>query len=193
MGERAVIVSSHLIQARVLEMILIKLGYRVDIREDVSVPASDAAELLFTDPLPISKEETVKLLVRLRAPKVDPKPVSPEVFSTTALDENFMGNLDLVKSLLARFVERTARQIAAIPGMAESGDWETAHRDAHTIKGSARSMSGMELGDAAMRWEETCKRQDLDAVKALAPEVEEAFARFKTAVEQFISSKGEGE
>jgi HPt (histidine-containing phosphotransfer) domain-containing protein len=103
-----------------------------------------------------------------------------------------MGNMDLVRSLLGRFIERTTLQITGIPGIAESGDWETARREAHTIKGSARSMSGMDLGDAAMRWEETCKNKDLDAVKALGPEVAEALVRFKAAAEQFLSEPPSG-
>jgi HPt (histidine-containing phosphotransfer) domain-containing protein len=221
MNENVVIRCSHLVQALVLGMILIKQGYHVEIPEDNSAPVSSPVLLLFTDAaagplpaekcialynkdaedpslfkargfigalsLPVSREETVKLLAHLRVPGMDPKPVSPGVFSGAELDENFMGNLVLVKSLLVRFVERTANQIASIPGMAQTGDWETARREAHTIKGSARSMSGVELGDAAFRWEEACKQQDLDAVKALIPEVEEAFARFKDAAEQFAA------
>jgi HPt (histidine-containing phosphotransfer) domain-containing protein len=98
-----------------------------------------------------------------------------------------MGNTELIRSLLRRFIERTERQIAGIPGLAERGDWETAVRETHTIKGSAWNLSAMDLGDAAMRWEETCRNQDPAGVSAQGPEVAAAFARFKTLAEQYLS------
>jgi HPt (histidine-containing phosphotransfer) domain-containing protein len=113
------------------------------------------------------------------------------IFSGTELRENFMENMDLVRSILRRFISRTERQIAEIPGLIEKGDWETAVRETHTIKGSARNLSALELGDAAMRWEEACKRKD----PAAAPhgETAAAFARFKAAAEEFLAPEAEGE
>jgi HPt (histidine-containing phosphotransfer) domain-containing protein len=115
------------------------------------------------------------------------------IFSAAELRENFMGNMELVRSILVRFIERTERQIAEIPGLAERGDWETAVREAHTIKGSARNLSAPELGDAAMRWEAACKAGDPQAVRNLAPELAEAFARFRAAAEEFFGPQAEGE
>jgi HPt (histidine-containing phosphotransfer) domain-containing protein len=111
------------------------------------------------------------------------------IFSGPRLCENFMGNSELVHSLLRRFIERTERQIADIPGLAERGDWETAVRETHTIKGSARNLSALDLGDAAMRWEETCGTRDPSAVKAQGLEFAAAFARFKTLAEQYLSER----
>jgi HPt (histidine-containing phosphotransfer) domain-containing protein len=113
------------------------------------------------------------------------------VFLAGELVENFMGNTALVRSLLARFMERTERQLAEIPALAEKGDWETAIRETHTIKGSARSLSAPELGNAAARWEELCKAGDSAAVQALGPEVIGAFARFKTEVNRYLADGGE--
>jgi HPt (histidine-containing phosphotransfer) domain-containing protein len=239
----AIIVSSHLIQAKVLGMILGKLGYKVELESPLPQEAAAAsrARLLFTDAiigrewlsalksggfdgslialydgsegglgesrdrgfddslvLPVSGSDTKKLLARLFVTKgqgkvfagnmiVTPEKDRLQVFSVAELDENFMGNMDLVRSLLVRFIDRTAQQIADIPGIAKSGDWETARREAHTIKGSARSMSGMDLGDAAMRWEDACKSKNLDAVFSLGPEMAEALVRFKSSAEQFLA------
>jgi HPt (histidine-containing phosphotransfer) domain-containing protein len=113
------------------------------------------------------------------------------IFSGERLLENFMENTTLVKSLLVRFMERTERQLADIPLFAEQGDWETATREAHTIKGSARSLSAPELGDAAARWEEACKTGDTLAVWALVPEMGEAFGRFKAAVNRYLADTGD--
>jgi HPt (histidine-containing phosphotransfer) domain-containing protein len=247
-NDYAVIASSHLIQAKVLGMILNKLGYHVEIlAAGGGEPPSfvqPSAKILFADAameprwfsafksggftgsfialydrgglthaqgfdgsllFPVSASETKRLLARLcaskgqdqvfmgnvtAAEKTEPgKNTSFQIFSKADLEENFMGNMDLVRSLLGRFIERTEQQVADIPGIAAGGDWETARRDAHTIKGSARSMSGMDLGDAAMRWEDACKNQDLNTVHALAPEVAEALLRFKTAAQPFLSEK----
>jgi HPt (histidine-containing phosphotransfer) domain-containing protein len=113
------------------------------------------------------------------------------IFSVGELVENFLGNTALIRSLLGRFAERTERQLTEIPILAEKGDWETAVREAHTIKGSARSLGAPELGDAAARWEAACKNGDPPAVQALAPEVAEAYARFKAAADRYLAG-GEG-
>ncbi|MDR0642369.1 MAG: Hpt domain-containing protein [Treponema sp.] len=113
------------------------------------------------------------------------------VFSGAELCENFMGNMGLLNSILARFIKRTECQIAEIPVLAEKGDWESSVREAHTIKGSARSLSALDLGDTAMRWEEDCRQRDAAAVRARHSDVVEAFALFKAAAEGFLSRQGE--
>jgi HPt (histidine-containing phosphotransfer) domain-containing protein len=84
-------------------------------------------------------------------------------------------------------MERTEQQLAQVPILADQGDWETATREAHTIKGSARSLSAPDLGDAAARWEEACKTGDPLAVWALVPEMTETFSRFKVLVNRYLA------
>jgi histidinol-phosphatase (PHP family) len=109
------------------------------------------------------------------------------VFSPEELVENFMGNTALVRSLLVRFMERTECQAADIPVLAEKGDWEIALREAHTLKGSARSLSALELGDAAARWEEACRAGDPQAVRDLAPKLAAVYDRFKAAAKRYLA------
>ena len=116
---------------------------------------------------------------------------SARIFIAGELIENFMGNAELVKSLLGRFMERTERQMAEVPLLVERGDWETAVREAHTIKGSARSLSAPGLGDVAARWEAACKAGDTLAVWALVPEMREAFDRLKIAVNRYLADTGD--
>lgn len=115
------------------------------------------------------------------------------IFSAAKLREIFMGNMDLVRSILIRFISRTERQIAEIPGLIEKGDWETALREAHTIKGSARNLNALELGDAAMRWEAACKQKDPAALGAPCGDTAAAFARFRAAAGEFLGPDPEGE
>jgi HPt (histidine-containing phosphotransfer) domain-containing protein len=109
------------------------------------------------------------------------------IFSAGELIENFMGNTALVKSLLLRFMERTERQLIDVPSLAEKEDWGTAFREAHTLKGSARNLSALDLGDAAARWEEACKNEDAAAVRNLAPELGRSFARFRAAADRYLA------
>jgi HPt (histidine-containing phosphotransfer) domain-containing protein len=109
------------------------------------------------------------------------------IFSWPRLRENFMGNEELVRSLLRRFIERTEGQITSIPGLAERGDWDTAVRETHTIKGSAWNLSAQDLGDAAMRWEESCKSRDPVELTARGRDCAEAFTRFKALVEPYLA------
>jgi signal transduction histidine kinase/DNA-binding response OmpR family regulator len=115
--------------------------------------------------------------------------VDPAVFDHADLMETFMNEEEAVRSLLAQFIERTINQIAAIPGLVERQDWESARREAHTIKGSALTMGGRELGKAAARLETAFKNVDRDEMEAAWKPVKEAFARFKTAAEAYLAGK----
>jgi CheY-like chemotaxis protein/HPt (histidine-containing phosphotransfer) domain-containing protein len=116
-----------------------------------------------------------------------PSPSEQEIFSPEDLLETFLDNMEMVKSLLVRFLERTGEQITAIPGLVEKGEWETAHREAHTIKGSSLTLGGKELGKAAVLLEQACKDAKPAETKAAFPPVEEAFGRFKAAAEKFLA------
>ncbi|MDR2370461.1 MAG: response regulator [Treponema sp.] len=111
------------------------------------------------------------------------------VFDAADLLETFMGDMNAVRPLLIKFLERTGEQIAAIPGMAEKEDWESARREAHTIKGSSLTLSGKELGQAASRLELAFKNMDEPEMKAAYPPVAEAFTRFRAAALAFLEDE----
>jgi signal transduction histidine kinase/DNA-binding response OmpR family regulator/HPt (histidine-containing phosphotransfer) domain-containing protein len=121
-------------------------------------------------------------------PPPDNSAVSAEIFDVADLMETFMDNEETAKTLLSHFIERTESQIAAIPGCAGREDWETAYREAHTVKGSSLTMGGRELGKAAARLELACKNKDKPEMTAALPPVTEAFARLKTAVEAYLKT-----
>jgi CheY-like chemotaxis protein/HPt (histidine-containing phosphotransfer) domain-containing protein len=108
------------------------------------------------------------------------------VFDAADLLETFMDDRNAVKPLLAKFLESTGKRIAAIPGLVEKEDWESARREAHTIKGSSLTLSGKELGQAASRLELAFKNMDRQEMKAGYPPVTEAFTRFRTAALAFL-------
>jgi HPt (histidine-containing phosphotransfer) domain-containing protein len=111
------------------------------------------------------------------------------IFSSAEVLEAFLGNEEMVFSLLGHFLERTQGQIEGFPALAAAGDWETARREAHTIKGAALTLSGGELGKAAARLEGASKNKHRPETEAAYQEVKEAFARFKDEAGKFLKRR----
>ena len=112
-----------------------------------------------------------------------------EIFNLQDLRESFMDNDEIARSLLQRFLDRTGGQIDEIPSIQEKEDWESARREAHTIKGAALIMGGRELGKAASRLELAYKNRDHAEMKIAYEPIREAFIRFKNAAEKYIQSE----
>ena len=117
-----------------------------------------------------------------------PAPASA-VFNITGMLESFMNDEKAALPLLSRFIERTHLQLENIPALKEAGDWESARRDAHTIRGAAFTMGGMELGNAAANLEMACKNASAEETDIAYPLVLKAFLRFKKEAEEFILSR----
>ncbi|MDR1107874.1 MAG: response regulator [Spirochaetaceae bacterium] len=140
---------------------------------------------------PKSRETPSVLAVSSRMPEAAPGlPVSVTrdslVFNRRDLLETFLGDIETVKSLVVRFLKRTEVQIGELSGLIQQEDWEEALRIAHTIKGSALTLSGKELGQAAARLELAAKNRARDEITAGLPPLREAFTRFKSEVRRFL-------
>ncbi|MDR2606827.1 MAG: response regulator [Treponema sp.] len=109
------------------------------------------------------------------------------VFDTADLMDTFMGNEESVRSLLARYLERTAEQLNLIPDLIANSDWETVFREAHTVKGSALTLGGKKLGEAALRLEYACKNKNRAEAEAAFPPVQDAFEQFRAAAEEWLA------
>jgi HPt (histidine-containing phosphotransfer) domain-containing protein len=118
----------------------------------------------------------------------EPDVSNKDIFNLKELRESFMNNDEIACSLLLRFIERTSRQIEDIISLRKAGDWETARREAHTIKGASLTLGGRELGNAAGRLELAFKNVDHSEMEAAYNPVKEAFDRFKICAEDFIKS-----
>jgi len=108
------------------------------------------------------------------------------VLDWTEVVETFFGKTETVINLMGRFVERTAEQVAQLPGLVERQDWETARREAHTIKGSALNLAAKNLGQTAARLELAIKNLDHPEIAAALPELPRAFAAFRRAVDYYL-------
>ncbi|MDR2053678.1 MAG: response regulator [Treponema sp.] len=112
------------------------------------------------------------------------------VFDPRELRETFMAEDELIDSMLAKFIARTGEQIEqSIPQAVGIEDWETAMREAHTIKGTAFNMSGKEVGTAAARLEESSRARNRDETAAALGLVKEAFIRFEAAARRYLDGR----
>ena len=110
-------------------------------------------------------------------------------FDIPGVLDTFMNDIELIVSLLSRFVERTQKQLDDILVWEKAGNWEAAMREAHTIKGAAYTMGGTELGKAAARLELASRNIDQNEMDAAFPPVQEAFIRFKKEAEDFLRAR----
>ena len=111
-----------------------------------------------------------------------------QVFNTEDLMDTFMQNKESAKSLLVHFLEHSREQIKSLPVLAEEKNWEEAHRIAHSLKGSAKNLSGMELGNIAAIMEDAYKQIDIKTIESSMPVLLEAFSRYENAAGEFLRS-----
>jgi signal transduction histidine kinase/DNA-binding response OmpR family regulator/HPt (histidine-containing phosphotransfer) domain-containing protein len=123
------------------------------------------------------------------APPQEELPVSGDmIFNPAEVNETFLGEEELIRSLLIRFIDRTREQIRTdIPRCMEAGDWEEARREAHTMKGSALTLAARELGQTAARLEAAFKNRDYGGMSSVFPLLDAAFTRFETEAGQYLN------
>jgi signal transduction histidine kinase/DNA-binding response OmpR family regulator len=91
----------------------------------------------------------------------------------------FMGDKEVVASVIEKFIEKADAQINDIRENILQTDFETGRRNAHTIKGGALTLSANELGTAAAELESAFKKRDMTSIQGLYPLLTTAFDRFK--------------
>ncbi|MCL1815110.1 MAG: ATP-binding protein [Treponema sp.] len=110
------------------------------------------------------------------------------VFSKEDLLDTFMQEAENAKTLMSQFLKRTGEQLEILPVLTKEKNWEEAFRIVHMIKGAAKTLSGMELGDAAARLEKAYKQIDMQEIEAALPTLLEAYQCFTSAAKEFLES-----
>jgi signal transduction histidine kinase/CheY-like chemotaxis protein len=82
------------------------------------------------------------------------------IFDLDDVLDTFMGDKEVVVSLIEKFIVKSTEQIEAIRENIISKDFETGRRNAHTIKGSSLTLAAKELGQAAAELEKAFKDED---------------------------------
>lgn len=72
----------------------------------------------------------------------------------------------------------------------EAEDWETARRDAHSLKGAAANIGAVNLQAAAKELEDACKEGDVPQIRQQLSSVEAAFAEMSRSAADLINGRG---
>jgi len=116
---------------------------------------------------------------------------------TVVVDTDALGRLEewggreLVRNMLEIFFAHAPERIEQIRSGADSGSMEEAERGAHSLKSSAGNLGARRLQARAAEMEERAADGELDAVTALLPELESAWAEAKAALTDVRSSLSE--
>jgi CheY-like chemotaxis protein/HPt (histidine-containing phosphotransfer) domain-containing protein len=78
-----------------------------------------------------------------------------------------IGNLNIFKKIVDKFTEDTPTQLEKLKTAVREENQIEAKRSAHSIKGSARSVGALRLGDVAFRAEQIAEQGELAEINAL--------------------------
>jgi HPt (histidine-containing phosphotransfer) domain-containing protein len=95
------------------------------------------------------------------------------------------GDIDLYRSLLMNFYQRHAHTGEALRTKIERGNYPSAQRMAHTIKGLAGTIGARKLNESASALETALKKGALDGLTPLWKDFAEEFERVNAALSHF--------
>jgi PAS domain S-box-containing protein len=124
------------------------------------------------------------------APCPSPTQVQEEaeaIFDRDDLLERVMGNANLAHRVVARFVLDMPQQLLALSEAVGKADSKTARLAAHSIKGAAANVGGVQLRAAAQQMETLGEAGNLEEVRRLMPGLTEQWERFRSATETFLN------
>jgi CheY-like chemotaxis protein/HPt (histidine-containing phosphotransfer) domain-containing protein len=119
------------------------------------------------------------------APPGETKPSEgPPVFDRQALMDRLMGDEELVREIIAGFLEDMAKQMRRLREHVGQGQAGLAGGQAHSIKGAAGNVGGMALSAAAFEIEKAGNKGQLEGIAALMPELERRFDRLEARMRE---------
>jgi CheY-like chemotaxis protein/HPt (histidine-containing phosphotransfer) domain-containing protein len=110
-------------------------------------------------------------------------------FDEEDLLERMMGNQELASRVVSSFLSDAPRQLAALADALTRSDAAAARLAAHSLKGSAANVGGVQVSATAKRAELLGKAGDLDAVRDLLPQLTHQCEDFRTATERFLNTE----
>ena len=106
----------------------------------------------------------------------------PPPFDEQVLQSLTGGNAAELRALLDDYLASTREDLVGLEAARAAGDLPTLTRQAHKLKGAARTVGALELADAAERLEDTARVGDWTAVLPLAADVATATERLRLYV-----------
>ena len=129
--------------------------------------------------------EDLEVLDEEEDKSMDKKPV----FDFNEAMDTFMDDRDLLISLLEPYLEQVEGQLESLNTPGAMDDLENVRGLAHSIKGSSRNLSMLELGDEAEVLEHAGRDGDRETAEKALPRVAEAFERVKKAVRSLLAQE----
>lgn len=111
------------------------------------------------------------------------------VFNFPEAISNFMGKKEVVIKVLHSFIDKAKHQLPAVLEALQNEDFETVHREAHTIKGGAWNLEIKKLGDKAKVLEDTAREGLLQESLEAFEELQAAYSEFLSVVDQYLTEK----
>ena len=97
-----------------------------------------------------------------------------------------LGGEDLVRRLVALFLENTPGRIRTLVRGEEGEDWKAVERAAHSLRSTAASLGLTTLQDLAARIEDSAEANRRDALRPLLRELEAGFPLVRDRLERLI-------
>jgi HPt (histidine-containing phosphotransfer) domain-containing protein len=108
-----------------------------------------------------------------------------DAFDQEEFDEYIMGNEELARHILRRFLDDLPVQIARLAQAVSDGDAQQVRLAAHAIKGAAASVSGRQIRDASWKLEQQGRDGNLTAAAASLTELWASVERARPLMESF--------
>ncbi len=94
------------------------------------------------------------------------------------------GDAEFARELAGSFLDSAPRCLDAIEDALGAADPESLTDAAHGLKGISRTIGADELADACEALEDAARRADLHGIEGLAAQVDAAWDRVRTALQQ---------
>jgi CheY-like chemotaxis protein/anti-sigma regulatory factor (Ser/Thr protein kinase) len=111
------------------------------------------------------------------------------VFDFNEAMDTFMDDKELLISLLEPYLVQVEGQLSSLNAPGGLDDMDNVRSLAHSIKGSSRNLSMVELGDEAEVLEHGGRDKDRETVDNALPRVTDAFERVRTAVRKLLDQE----
>lgn len=110
-----------------------------------------------------------------------------QVIDETDLLQRCMNDPEFVRQMLGIFREHAPRTLRQLHDAVDAGDWPTAARHAHTLKGSAGNVAAQSLREAALKTEKTISAGNYAEVPALLEAVDDGMALCLARIKELLA------
>lgn len=110
-----------------------------------------------------------------------------ERFALNELRDRVDGDDELVREVLAVYLEDTPTVLDSLRQALEAGQPESVAKAAHTLKGSSANVAAERLRSQAYELEQKARAGDLEEARRLFPSVQSEFRELENMLTQFLA------